>query len=166
MKNLILTLMMLLSVEAIADCNTARVEKVDETREDVNTPVPRGLEGAQIILKTKDGRTSVMNIEQYKIVPRRQQFKVSMVRITSKMTCSVAKESTDNNTLILGVRKDHTGLDIETSSTDTSSTAKVLSKRDAVLDVSYLRRKAVGNIGVGAGVDTNGTLKGMIGIDF
>lgn len=166
MKTLIMIFATLIGLNAVANCDTAEVEKVDETREDVNTPVPKGLEGAKIIIQTKDGRSISMSIDQYKVVPRKQQFKVSIVRVTSKMMCTVTKEAQDNNTVMLGIRKDHAGLSIEKSSTPTSETAEVISKRDAVLDVSYLRRKAVGRLGVGAGVDTNGTIKGMIGIDF
>ena len=88
MKYLILALAMTLSTQAFAQgsCET-KVESVDEVREDVNTPTPKELEGATIIVKLKDGTTREMKAESFKVVPRKQQLKVKKEIITKNMNC-------------------------------------------------------------------------------
>lgn len=44
--------------------------------QDVNTPVPKELKDAIIMVKTKDGHEHIMNINDFKVVPRKQQFKI------------------------------------------------------------------------------------------
>lgn len=48
----------------------------DEIKQDVNTPVPKGLEDAEIIVRTKDGKEHKMSANDFKVVKRKQQFKV------------------------------------------------------------------------------------------
>lgn len=166
MKNIIFTLVFAVVVffmnEAYAkECKTLSKSDVQEVKEDVNTEVPKGMEGAVIIVRTKDGRESSVPIEKYKVVPRKQQFKVTKTNTTEKMLCEADETK---NMIVVGGRKDHRDLDVDVSSD--GKTASVVSEKGLVLDASYIRRKAIGPVGAGVGIDTNGTPKAMLSIDF
>lgn len=72
MKYVIATIMVMFSTAAYAQQSC----EIKEIKQDVNTPAPKELEGATIIVKLKDGTTREMKAEEYKVVPRKQQFKV------------------------------------------------------------------------------------------
>lgn len=72
MKYLIATIIVMFSASAYAQQSC----EIKEIKQDVNTPAPKELEGATIIVKLKDGTTREMKAEEYKVVPRKQQFKV------------------------------------------------------------------------------------------
>ncbi len=127
--------------------------------EDINTAVPKALEGAVIEVKLKNGKVYVFKADEFKVVPRMQQLLVTEYEVTKTLRC----DSSDKNTLMLGIREDHTGLDVSA----TANAASVQSRRGPVLDAAYLRRKILDTkLGVGAGIDTNGTVKGIVGLDF
>jgi len=153
----------------------SKSDQTEEVKTDVNTPVPKALEGAKIIVKMKDGSEKVMDISKFKVVPRKQQLKVTHTKTMEKLVCQaeprvvekiVEVDSKDKNTLLVGVRKDHQDLEKEVSSDENGSYASVKSKKGAVLDVGLLRKKVFGDVGIGLGVDTNGTVKGILGVDF
>ena len=87
MKYLMIAMALMFSTQAFAQesCET-KVESVDQLKEDVNTPTPKELEGATIIVKLKDGSTREMKAEKFKVVPRKQQLKVTKETVT-KYNC-------------------------------------------------------------------------------
>lgn len=156
-----LFLLCLSSTAFSADCTDVQSkEKVEATKE-INTDIPKHLQDAVIIIRTKDGRESQVSANKFKVVPRKQQF---IVTETSKHTERVCKVSgKEKNLIIVGGRRDHTDLDIRVS----GQTATVKSEKDLVLDAGYMRQNIFDtNLGVGASVDTNGTLRGMVGVEF
>lgn len=89
MKSLIFISIMLLSGKVFADensCVTTTVETVEGTKE-IDTKVPKNLEGATIYVKTKDGKMTEVPAEQFKVVPRKQQFIVNKVKQTDRINC-------------------------------------------------------------------------------
>jgi hypothetical protein len=154
---------MALSLSAYAgeqNCTTVTGEEQVEDKLEIKTDVPKHLEGATIIVRTKDGRETSVPAEKFKVVPRKQQYIVTKVSKKEKMTCSAADT---RNLVMLGVRKDHTGLTKETD----GSTATVYSNKGAVIDAAYMRRKMFDtNFGAGVGLDTNATPKAFLGYEF
>lgn len=90
MRELITTILLLTSTSSFAQVCDTKVESVVETREDVNTPVPKSLKDATIIVKMKDGSTREMKAEEFKVVPRKQQLKVKSEIITQNVNCTPA----------------------------------------------------------------------------
>lgn len=86
MKTLIALIILMTSVSALSQeaCDVSETSKVSEVKEDINTPTPKSLEDATIIVKTKDGKTKEMKASEFKVVPRKQQFKVKE-RVVSYM---------------------------------------------------------------------------------
>lgn len=140
------------------DCETITEQKTEDVIEKISTPVPKGLEDSVIYVKDKNGKEYVFKIEDYKVVPRNHQSKITKTKVTEKLMCE------NKNTVFIGAKKGHTGLNTAVSAD--GKTATVSEERDAVLDINYMRRKLIGPVGVGAGIDTNGEVKGLIGIDF
>ena len=69
--------------------------------------------------------------------------------------------------IALGARKDHVGVDADVKSTASGLEATISSEKALVLDAAYIRRKILQTpLGIGAGIDTNGTLKAIISTDF
>lgn len=149
-------------------CKQIETVQIQEKKEDVNTPTPEQLKDAVILVKTKDGKVQEMKASDFKVVPRKQQFKVKERIIVQKMECQpktivVEKIKREKNLVMLGARKDHTGLTTDVS----GSTASVYSKKGLVFDLGYMRKNILDTpLGVGASIDTNGTLRGMLGLEF
>jgi len=166
---LILTLLGILAVTLLSSaakaqsCSTDTNAVVSEVQEDVNTKVPKVLEGAKIIIRRADGKEEVLKAEDFKVVKRVQQFKVTERNVTQKVTCN---KDTQKNLLMLGGRKDHTDYDISSN----GNSLTVQSDKKIVLDAAYMRQKLVHikqlPIGAGLGIDTNGTVKGLVGVEF
>lgn len=141
-------------------CSTDTSSTTVDVLEDVNTKVPKALKGAQIIIRRADGKEEVLKAEDYKVVKRVQQFKVKERSVVQKLTCN---KDPNKNLIMVGGRKDYTGLD----TTVNGKTATVESKRGLVMDASFLRQKVLDTrLGLGAGVDTNGTVRGIVGFEF
>jgi hypothetical protein len=160
MKNLLIILSMhFLSASLLyaQDCTTQTKDVVYA----VNSQLPKHLQGATIIVRTKDGRESSVPAERFMVVPRKQYTKVGQ---SSDTMC---KAKSRKNSVMVGVRNDHAGMDAITKTTPTSVSAKVESKKALTPDLQYYRREILdSHLGLGAGVDANGTLRGIIGLDF
>lgn len=143
-------------------CSTSTDSTTVDKLEDVNTKVPKALEGATITITLKNGKTEVLKAEQYKVVKRVQQFKVvERTNATTKM-CTRDVDG-KKNLVMIGARRDHTGL----SKSINGNVGTVSSERDLVLDAAYMREKVFkSNFGIGAGIDTNGTVRGILGLEF
>lgn len=154
---------------------------ISETAEDINTPTPEELEGATITVQTKDGKTHKMSANSFKVVKRKQQFKNKKTVILEHADCPpkiveviktkivtrtvVKKVHQNKNLLLVGARYDYKSIDGGIS--NNGQTAWVNAKRGTVLDLSYVRRRLFDSpIAAGVSVDTNGTPRGMLGVEF
>lgn len=162
----------------------ANAQKVCESQEsscelknqDVNTPVPKALKDAEIVVTLPDGTTQKYSANEFKVVKRQQQFKVTEKVVKVKTLCPtcVSKEITVEvikevqkpqklNTLMLGARYDFVNLNSEI----TTNKITLYSNRAVVLDLTYYRRRLFdSSIGAGIGIDSNGTPRGTVGFEF
>ena len=164
MKIFIITTLLTISSFANAtECKKMSEEKSADEVQDVNSSVPKGLEGSVIIVRTKDGKESSVPIEKFKVVPRAQQFKVTKTKVTEKMLCEV-DVLPDKNMVMVGARRDHVNL--ESSVSNDKKSATISSKKDIVVDAAYMRTRVLGPVGAGVGIDTNGVVKGILGVEF
>ena len=171
MKYLILALAMTLSTQALAQgsCET-KVESVDEVREDVNTPTPKELEGATIIVKLKDRTTREMKAETFKVVPRKQQLKVKKETITKNVHCapvvvrSIVKEEVpvrQKNIISLSVTRMVSDYDIDQQ----GNSIHIENRFKPVLGLMY-QRNVYKSLYLGVAADLNRSLGANIGLGF
>lgn len=131
----------------------------------VNTTIPKHLVGATICITLSGGGSSCVPSEKFMIVPRKQVTVLGENKtVTKAVKCSrVVQSPSKKNMVFADVRKDHRGLDIKTE----GSTASVESKKGLVPSINYYRRELLDSpVGAGLGIDTNGTVKGTLGLDF
>lgn len=168
---LIIMMALILPISAYANqCSIQETSTVSEVKEDINTPTPKELEDATILIKTKDGKMKEMRASDFKVVPRKQQFKVRERVIVQRVECEpqvVVKikevnKDTTKNLIALGVSKGYASLEQE----NTASSATVYYKKNIIVDALYMRRKMFGNFGLGLGIDTNTSFKGYLGYEF
>lgn len=170
MKYLLMALLLSLSSQALGSTkNSCEVET-----QDVNTPVPKHLKDGEIIVRTKDGKEEVVSANEYKVVRRRQQFKVKQVvetspvdhvqiQVVEREVIRTVEADERKNLLMAGVRYDFTHL----SSNYSNGTGYLNSNRATVFDLSYFRRQLFSSrFGAGIGLDTNGTPRGIVGLEF
>jgi hypothetical protein len=163
MKNLIL-LTMFISAIASANCVEKKQTESKDVVHTVDTSIPAHLKGAKITVTLADGRTSTVPAEKFMVVPRKQQTVVGQDKLVkSVVTCS----SKNKNLIIADLRKDVVDIETETSAIVGGVTAKTRTEKDLVPGINYFRRDLFdSNIGAGVGVDSNGTVKGMLGLEF
>lgn len=165
MKYLILSLLMI-SGAAFAQ------ESCQTVSQDVNTPVPLELKDATIIVRTKDGKEREMSENEFKVVKRKQQFKVKE-RVVAKPVPTqvvqtkyvevVKKAKEHKNLVMLGGRYDYTHLDASVQ----GNTVRLNSNKAPIADLTYFRRELFDSrIGAGVSLDTNGTPRALIGLEF
>jgi hypothetical protein len=154
-------LIILLNFVFASDCTDVQTTNAQVQTSTITTDVPKHLEDATIIVRTKDGRESQVSANKFKVVQRKQQHFITEVKTHTERVCKVSGK--EKNLLMVGGRRDHKNLDLRVN----GKTATVESEKGLVLDAAYLRQNIFDtNLGVGAGVDTNGTLKGIVGIEF
>lgn len=154
-------LILLLNFAFAADCTNVETSNVYVQTSTINTDVPKHLQDAVIIIRTKDGRESQVSANKFKVVPRKQQHLITEITTHTERVCKVSGK--EKNLLMVGGRRDHKNLDVRTN----GKTAIVESEKGLVLDAAYMRQNIFDTrLGIGAGVDTNGTIKGMVGVEF
>lgn len=145
------------------------------TKQDVNTPVPIELKGAKIIVRSKDGKEHEVRAEDYKVVPRKQQFKivkktmpcnpVIIERTVTVETEVYAKQR--KNVIIGGLSYGYTSLSSESSSSGTLNSAKVYSNKGPIADIGYMRRRLFdSNFGAGLSINTTLAPRAFLGYEF
>lgn len=171
MKNLMIIIAVLLSLNAFSQdkCEVRSTETVSEEKEDVNTPTPKELEDATIIVRTKDGKERKLTAKEFKVVKRKQQFKTKERVVIQRVECPpkivTVKAKENKNLVMLGGRYDYTNLSSNVNANGNS--AQLYSKRATILDLSYFRRNMFNSkFGAGLGIDTNGTPRIMGGFEF
>ena len=87
MKFLIFSLVLIFGRAYASDCSIdSRAFIVSEKRE-LTTDMPKFMEGATITVTLKDGSSTQVPAERFKVVPRKQQFLVSKVTENVARTC-------------------------------------------------------------------------------
>lgn len=156
-----LTIILLITNMVFAlDCTDIKSQNEVQEEQVITTDVPKHLKDAVIIVRTADGRESQVSANNFKVVPRKQQRLVTKVKEHTERTCKAGEKK---NLLFVGGRRDHVDLDQSV----VGKTGVVTSEKGPVLDINYMR-KNLGNtpLGIGAGVDTNGVVRGMVGVEF
>jgi len=167
MKHLIIFL--LFAVVSVAQaketCEESVTQHIEDVVYEVNTDMPKHLKGATITVTLADGKTSTVPAERFMVVPRVQKTVVGQnVLLAKNVTCS---KSGNKNILIGEVRKDVTGHETTTEAIPGGIKSTTKSVKELVPGVNYYRRELFDTpVGAGVGVDTNGTVKALIGIDF
>ncbi len=167
----LLTILAMFSVTAHAEqsCNTQTSDYAATEQMEIKTDVPKHLEGATITVTLKDGRTSTVPAEKFKVVPRKQQFIVTKLDRSTKTSCtSVVTDEQKNRVSVLGGYGSKDGLDRDDSQAPNSVEFK--SKVGAVFGAQYQRKLGVKvfDLPVSAGVQgqTNKTGSVLLGVDF
>ncbi len=163
MKYIILTL--LIANIGYASCKEETSQETQEVVHKVDTQTPSHLKGAKITITLADGSSSTVPAEKFMVVPRKQLTVVGENKtVKQKLTCS-GKEK--KNIVMLDAERQITDLNTSTEATATGVTARTRSERTLVPGVNYYRRQLFDTaVGAGVGVDANGNVKGMIGLDF
>lgn len=168
MKNLLIILAMHFSAFSLVnaqECSEQVSTQVNPVKYQVNKNLPKYLQGATITVRLANGKETTVPAERFMVVPRQQQFVVGQAVNTSKtLTC---KAKSRKNSIMVDARRDFTGVSKSSSSTANSQTLKVSTEKALVPGLNYYRREVLdSHLGLGAGVDANGTLKALIGLDF
>lgn len=160
MKKFIIALIMTLPVISFASekCSTTSEKEIVQEQKDINTAVPEHLKGATIIVRTADGKEMSVPAEQFKVVPRKQQFMVTKVKQVSKMMCSAELK---NRVSLLAGDGPRDGL----KRTETPTTVTIESKTGVVGGVQY-QRLLTDRISVGAQVQSNESALISVGLEF
>lgn len=164
----LITILLSFNLSAQEQCD----QKCREIKQDVNTPTPEELKDAEIIIKTKDGKERKVSANEFKVVKRKQQFKVVERVVTIKKDevtqapetkIEYVKASETKNIVMLGLRKDHESYSTEINGNSTT----VFSNKELIVDLSYYRRKLFDtSFGAGVGLDTNKTPRAFVGFEF
>lgn len=176
MKKILILITILLAVTGkIWAAATCEQPNVKEEKKDINTPVPKNLKGAKIIVRTKDGKETEVAADDFKVVPRKQQFVTTKVVQVSKEPCEpkiievekevtkvVEKERLKNRVSLLLGSGSKPGL----TRTDVLPTyVEVESKVGLVGGIQY-QRLVTERWSVGAQAQTNKTFMLNVGLDF
>lgn len=171
MKYLIAFITMFSVVTANADqkCSTQSSEYEASEKMEIKTDVPKHLEGATITITLKDGRTSTVPAEKFKVVPRKQQYIVTKMDRSTNTTCSMTVEQSQKNRIsLLGGSGTKDGLDRDDSNSPNSVSVK--NRTGAVFGAQYQRQIGVKvldmPLSVGIQGQTNATGSVLLGVDF
>lgn len=139
------------------NCSTSTNEETVEEQLEIKTDVPSHLKGATIIVRRADGKESIVSAEQFKVVPRQQQFIVTKTKQLDKMVCGPDK----NRISLLAGNGPKEGLD----RSKTSTTVTVESKVGAIGGLQY-QRLVTDKISLGIQGQTNESVLVNIGLEF
>ena len=132
----------LLAMTALADsdkCSTSTGAEEATEKLEIKTVVPAHLKGGTIIVRRADGAESVVSAEQFKVVPRKQQFIVTHTERKSITTCKGAEELRNRLSILGG--KAPTG---RLSTTATPGVVTVEQEGALVTGAQYQRK--IGNL--------------------
>lgn len=127
MKNIIFIVLMSMPIMAYAQesCVTTTTESV-EGKMEIDTKVPKNLEGAIITIRTEDGQEKTMPAEQFKVVPRKQQFIVNKTRQIDRINCPPSKNVRRPNRLSLLVGQGYKyGIEIQADGNTLEASSRV-----------------------------------------
>ncbi len=162
MKKLFIV-MLLVAINSVAgepQCTEQVGQSEAKESLEIKTDVPNYLKGALIIVRLADGRESTVPAEQFKVVPRRQQFIVTKLE-TSRVTSCITNEPRKNRVAVLGGYGARNGLTTSRS----GDTVTVESSSGAVGGAQY-QRMLNDRWSVGVQGQTNETGSLLLGLDF
>jgi hypothetical protein len=165
MKKLFISLLLVVSVaNAGESCQESESVATQDVVYKVNKDMPNHLKGAKITVTLADGSSSTVPAEKFMVVPRKQQTVVGQDKVVSKnLVCS----KSEKNILMAELRKDVKNIDTETTAIPGGEQVTVRSNKALIPGINYYRRELFDTrFGAGVGVDSNGTVKGMLGLDF
>lgn len=161
MKTLTLIILAAFSLTVLArDCETTRGAEEALEKLEIKTDVPKWLEGATITVRLANGKESTVPAEQFKVVPRKQQFIVTKTRQFEKTVCG--PQDKPNRISVLGGAGPKGNL---TSTQVSPNKAQVETGPGVVGGIMY-QRKLTDDINIGGQVQTNGTGMFSFGLDF
>lgn len=153
---------------------TARAESciscsLQELQQDVNTPVPKGLEDAEIIVRTKDGKEHKMSANSFKVVPRKQQFKVTERTVVLEPKQPIrptprVEERAKLNKHIISITGNRSVTDYDVDNLGGGS-IKIANKYEFGVGLMY-QHNVTGQWYLGAHGDTHKTFGGSLGYGF
>jgi len=161
MKKFFMILILYSPVLALAseNCSTTSGEEAVQEQLEIKTDVPSHLKGATIIVRLADGRETTVPAEQFKVVPRQQQFIVTKTKQLDKTVCSA--EVNKNRVSLLGGNGPKEGL----TRTVDGNTVTVESKTGVVSGLQY-QRLITDRISVGGQIQSNESALINVGLDF
>lgn len=149
---------------AASECKTTTTEEVQD-KLDIDTKVPKDLEGAEITVKTKDGKVSKMKTSDFKVVPRKQQYIVKKVKETERIDCTkkvkVVRLQRKNRISLMVGQGPKTGLDLNSSSDKVDASSRV----GMIGGVQY-QRLLTERVSLGGIAQSNKSLLIELGYDF
>ncbi len=152
---------------ANAECNKEIVSETVTGQYKIDTTVPKALVGAMITVQTKDGYVRMFSADQFKVVPRKQQFITQKVTQTNLVVCqNTSSPKLKNRVSLMGGEGPNPGFD----STQTANQVSVQNKIGAVAGVQYQRDTGlkVKGLPVNVGIQgqTNKSVLLNLGVDF
>lgn len=160
MKSLLFVLLALTSLMAFAadDCETIKAQKSVKEQLEIKTDVPKWLEGATITVRLANGKESTVKAEQFKVVPRKQQFIVTHDLEATHLVCKA--EQSKNRVSVLGGYGSR-GLKVTTSGTTVS-----IEEQTGLTGGLQYQRKITDKFSIGGQVQTNNSGALLFGVDF
>lgn len=147
------------------ECTTNIQENVEVVDVQSKDEAAKYLKDAKILVKLANGKEYQFDASEFKVVARTQVKQITQVTKEKLVSCTEAQEE-NKNLLIGGLRRDIKDVNKTYSSTSSSQTLRLESEKGLIPEAGYMRRKVIGNVGVGGTVDSEGTGKLLIGLEF
>lgn len=146
---------------SFADCKTEENNNQIVEAMVITTDVPKYLEGATITVTLKDGRSSSVPANLFKVVPRMQQQLVTKVLSEKNTVCTIESEQLKNRVSLLAGNGRTSGL----STSQNGNLLEVETKTGLVGGLQY-QHDLSKRIHIGAQGQTNTTFSIMGGFNF
>lgn len=165
-----LLIVMISLVSSIAFANQCG-DTCEVLNQDVNTPVPVHLKGATITVTTKDGKSYEMKADEFKVVPRKQQFKVKervvyrlspQPREIEPVVIEKTRVQKQKNIVSLLLNRSLTDYDV---SQDGPGSFRIENRFELAVGLMY-QRNVYKDLYLGVQADTHKSLGANLGIGF
>jgi glyceraldehyde-3-phosphate dehydrogenase/erythrose-4-phosphate dehydrogenase len=161
MKYAIIAMFLSLSALASDPVCSEQVGSVETTGQlEIKTDVPSHLKGATITVHLANGKETTVPAEQFKVVPRKQQFITTATEVTKVSSCTTNTPN-KNRLSLVGGHGTKSGLE----TTVTGTTTEVETRAGLIGGAQY-QRMLNDTISVGVQGQTNKTGSVLIGVDF
>ncbi len=127
---------------------------------EIKTDVPSHLKGATITVRLADGKETTVPAEQFKVVPRKQQFVTTKTEVVTMKTCTT-NDPRKNRVSLLGGHGAKPGL-----TTSGSPSALEVESRVGVVGGAQYQRMLGERLSVGGQLQSNKTGSLLLGLDF
>ena len=127
---------------------------------EIKTDVPSHLKGATITVRLADGKETTVPAEQFKVVPRKQQFVTTKTEVITMKTCTT-NDPRKNRVSLLGGQGTKSGL----TTSGSASVVEVESRTGLVGGAQYQRMLGE-RLSIGGQLQSNKTGSVLLGLDF